>query len=287
MRRKSPAFQFYPDNFVSGAPAFMRPLETHVYIWLLCLDWSHGGFILDEIALSSWCHVSRKDFAKAWPKVRDSFIVRDGRWYNPRLDAERDKQRLYSERMSENGKRGGRPKADEKPTPKRTESRGLKSGKPNESIPSPSPSPRTTTSPPSESAAVFSLRPYLDAHLAKFPGSQPPAARYGKVFKALERKHGPVETLRRWKICLEKKGTFAIPEELASHWSEYGSSGPPPDEEGERKRIQGLVMGRRAKTDGDLWWARMQREANTTNGNELYRYAAQHLTESADGAEAA
>lgn len=133
----------------------------------------------------------------------------------------------------------------------------------------------------------FNLAPYIDAHTAKFPGSSPPGARYGKVFKQLDRKHGADETLRRWKLCLEKKALFATPEELAAHWSEYGATGPPKDDDGERKRIQLAVQGRRARHDGDAWWARMQREANTTNGNDLYRYAVQHIDEPGSGVEAA
>lgn len=69
----------------------------------------------------------------------------------------------------------------------------------------------------------FDLGPYLDAHRTAFPGSVPPAGRFGKVFKRLESVHGPPETLRRWRICLAKKSTFATPEELASHWSEYAT----------------------------------------------------------------
>ena len=83
--------------------------------------------------------------------------------------------------------------------------------------------------------------------------------------------------------------TWDIPRQLSPPRaeSEYDRRIREEREESERKRIALAVQGRKAKTDGDLWWARMQREANTTNGNELYRYAAQHLTESADGAEAA
>lgn len=73
---------------------------------------------------------------------------------------------------------------------------------------------------------AFRLAPYLDAHTAVFPGSTPPAGRFGKVFKALEAKHGADETLRRWKICLVRKATFATPEELAAHWSAYDNQSP-------------------------------------------------------------
>lgn len=127
---KSPAFQFYPGDFVSGAPAFMRPLETHVYVWLLCLEWSRNGFEFDEADLASWCRIPVGQFRQAWAKVSASFVLRDGRYFNPRLDSEREKQQRYSERMAENGKKGGRPKAEQKPQV----SRGLADDKPSKSI---------------------------------------------------------------------------------------------------------------------------------------------------------
>jgi hypothetical protein len=71
---------------------------------------------------------------------------------------------------------------------------------------------------------TFNLAPYLDAHTERFPGSSPNGGRFARSFKLLERKHGPTETLRRWRNCLAAKGTFATPEELASHWSEYDTA---------------------------------------------------------------
>jgi hypothetical protein len=89
------------------------------------------------------------------------------------------------------------------------------------------PSSRKTATGSKPVGPTFDLAPYLDAHTAAFPGSSPPAARYGKVFKALERKFPPAEVLRRWRNCLAAKGTFATPEELAAHWSEYDAALPP------------------------------------------------------------
>jgi hypothetical protein len=77
------------------------------------------------------------------------------------------------------------------------------------------------TTSPREAAGAFKLAPYLDAYFAVFPDSSPPASRFGKIFKRLEAKHGAPETLRRWRICLGAKGTFATPEELGAHWPGY------------------------------------------------------------------
>lgn len=73
----------------------------------------------------------------------------------------------------------------------------------------------------------FDLAPYIDAHRAVFPDSDPPAGRFGRTFKRLEAKHGPAETLRRWQVCLAAKREFATPEELAAHWSLYADPPAP------------------------------------------------------------
>lgn len=150
---KSPAFQFYPDDFMGGKPGLMQPEETHVYVWLLCLDWNHGAFTYDEAALARWCRVAARVFRKAWPAVRACFDETDGLYHNPRLEREREKQDNYREKMSENGKKGGRPR---KATALIPESRSFNSGKPFESIPLPTPLPTNylTTSPDASASSA-------------------------------------------------------------------------------------------------------------------------------------
>lgn len=102
----------------------------------------------------------------------------------------------------------------------------------------------------------FDLGPYLLAHRESFPGSDPPAGRYGKVFKRLEAKHGGAETLRRWRICLERKATFATPEELSSHWPEYEHAEPASDLEA---RAAALVRETAEREHADAAWLERRR----------------------------
>lgn len=111
MSEKSPAFQFYPNDFVGGAPGTMEPDETHVYVWLLCLDWNQNGFIFDEKILAKWCRISRKRFTAAWTKVAECFEEQDGRWFNQRLAKERAKQDLWRAKSSEGGRRSAEQRA--------------------------------------------------------------------------------------------------------------------------------------------------------------------------------
>lgn len=145
----SPAFQFYPDDFMGGKPGMMTPDETHVFVWLLCLDWNQNGFQYDARKLAHWCRVPLKTFERAWPVVSECFTELDGRLSNPRLQLEREKQANRRAQMTENGKKGGRPKKasgfDEDGSENQSSgTKSLAKANQNESSPSPSPTPVNT-----------------------------------------------------------------------------------------------------------------------------------------------
>lgn len=143
----APAFQFYPDDFLGSGTVGMGTLEEiGAYTLLLCLDWNSNGFSLNFDRLARWCKITPRKFKHLWGYLESHFPeCEDGLRRNPRLQLERVKQAEYSQAMSENGKKGGRPK---KPAALPQESDGLAAvkpnGKPPESTPSPSPSPLTT-----------------------------------------------------------------------------------------------------------------------------------------------
>lgn len=101
---KSPAFQFYPDDFLgSGKVGTMTTEEVGAYVLLVCLEWNETGFVFDEEELSRWCRMPRARFRAAWRRVSRSFVERDGRMYNPRLDVERAKQAEWREKSRKGG----------------------------------------------------------------------------------------------------------------------------------------------------------------------------------------
>jgi hypothetical protein len=62
------------------------------------------------------------------------------------------------------------------------------------------------------------------------------------------------------------------------HWADRNDRKEREEQEaGEFRRVEGLVSARRARSDGDTWWRRMQREAGTGNVRDIYRYAVGHL----------
>lgn len=93
----SPAFQFYPDDFLgSSKVAVMTPTEIGVYVLLLCMDWNGHGITYNPKLLARFCRVSESEFLSAWEVVGPCFEAReDGKLYNPRLVREREKQAAY------------------------------------------------------------------------------------------------------------------------------------------------------------------------------------------------
>jgi len=94
-KRKAPAFQFYADDFISGTIT-MTNEERGAYIALLCIQWSKG-------------FVNETDFNRIGAGMpshsqaicREKFWVNEkGEFRNARLEAERQKQRAYSEKQS-------------------------------------------------------------------------------------------------------------------------------------------------------------------------------------------
>ena len=92
---KSPAFQFYPDDFVGGV-ADMTQAEVGAYILLLCAQWGRGEIPLDaeRAALIAKGAVSAHVMSK-FPSGK-----------NERLESVRRKQDEYRAAQANNGAKG-------------------------------------------------------------------------------------------------------------------------------------------------------------------------------------
>lgn len=133
---KSPAFQFYPDDFLgSSKVAVMTPTEIGVYVLLLCMDWNGNGITYNPKLLARFCRMPEPEFAEAWEVVRQCFEERDGKLHNPRLEREREKQAKYSAKQ--------KAASDARWESHRT-SHGIPTGMPRVSSPFPFPAPATT-----------------------------------------------------------------------------------------------------------------------------------------------
>jgi uncharacterized protein YdaU (DUF1376 family) len=97
---KSPAFQFYPKDFLCDEEQQLLSIaEAGIYIRLICQCWLNGSLPPDLVALGRLCNASQAEIKRAWPNVSALFRLRpDGRWTHDRLDKERVAQRENSKK---------------------------------------------------------------------------------------------------------------------------------------------------------------------------------------------
>lgn len=105
MPRKTPAFQFYASDFMSGVVGWNAE-EIGVYIQLLCLQFDKGSVgEREKKHVIMTASKSVVDFV-----LEDKFTCEDGKYKNKRLAAVIEDYDEYRKKQAENGKRGGRPK---------------------------------------------------------------------------------------------------------------------------------------------------------------------------------
>lgn len=109
---KSPAFQFYPKDFLTSEHVELMSLaERGVYITLICKCWIEGSLPSDVTALARLCGTPIGAFRRLWPAVEPCFrLAVNGRLTHARLEHERKKQREFRRKQAENGRLGGRPR---------------------------------------------------------------------------------------------------------------------------------------------------------------------------------
>src|SRR5690348_14855054 len=107
---KSPAFQFYPDAWLSSTSvSLMTPAEEGAYIRLLCHAWQSEdcGLPDDDEALAELSRL-RGSWAKSSKRIRSKFESVGGRLFNNRLIEERQKQLEWRGKSSQGGKKSCR-----------------------------------------------------------------------------------------------------------------------------------------------------------------------------------
>lgn len=115
MQNKSPAFQFYPKDWLSDGKTMALPLFAKgCYVTLLCYDWTDDGITDDS---EKWKYMIGGDalLCEDWEKVVEQLISlfvshpdKKNHLTNPRLYRERQKQTAYSESKKRAGKAGAK-----------------------------------------------------------------------------------------------------------------------------------------------------------------------------------
>jgi uncharacterized protein YdaU (DUF1376 family) len=103
--RRSPAFQFYPKDFLSDENVRMMSLqERGAYITLLSLCWIEGSLPADPSMLARLCGTPVAAFRRLWPALERCFrlVPTDpSRLVHPRLEREREKQSAFRGRQTD------------------------------------------------------------------------------------------------------------------------------------------------------------------------------------------
>ena len=107
MKNKSPAFQFYPKDWLADHDvACMTMAERGIYITILCYSWEEGGWIeIDKVKMLLRGH---KRALTGLEKVLVKFRKRGTKIASNRLLKELKKQKEYSVNRREAGKKGAK-----------------------------------------------------------------------------------------------------------------------------------------------------------------------------------
>ena len=115
MKETSPAFQFYPKDFLSDQHVISMTLaELGAYTKLLCICWIEKSLPNNEIELAKLCRLPPTKFQKLWSQVSKCFTARNGTLIQQRMEHERTKQVTYREVRAKAGSKGGRAKVEHK-----------------------------------------------------------------------------------------------------------------------------------------------------------------------------
>lgn len=106
---KSPAFQFYVQDFLSGVKFFSAE-ETGAYILLLCEQWDSGFIENNEKILKKITGISPKKLQK----VLEKFEKKENKFINKRLHEEKVKREEFITKSRLAGEESAKKRAEEK-----------------------------------------------------------------------------------------------------------------------------------------------------------------------------
>ena len=111
---KSPAFQFYPADFLADENvSLMSNQEIGCYIKLMCYCWREGSIPKEISKIAKLCGEDSLAMAELWLSISPCFTVAiadPSRLLHNRLEAERVKQENFRKERSESGKKGAEAK---------------------------------------------------------------------------------------------------------------------------------------------------------------------------------
>lgn len=111
MSNKSPTFQFYAQDFLTGV-MYLTNEEVGIYIKMLAKQWTDGKIPKKRLGF-----LVGYDWDILSDELKSKFIDNGSYLVNERLEKEREKKSKFIKKQSENGKKGGRPRKVKEPEP--------------------------------------------------------------------------------------------------------------------------------------------------------------------------
>jgi len=93
---KDPAFLFYPGDWISGT-MYLTFEQKGAYFELLMLQFNIGRFDEDNVR-----HILNSHFDKLWPVIKSKFKFDGVKYYNERLEFEKEKRKSFCISRREN-----------------------------------------------------------------------------------------------------------------------------------------------------------------------------------------
>ncbi len=112
---RAPAFQFYARDFISDEKVLLLSWEERgVYIFALAHCWIEGSIPADNFLLGKLLGVTSPDVLEAVKGCFEIYPKGGSRLVQPRLEIEREKQRLWREKSAVGGHKSGKSKRENK-----------------------------------------------------------------------------------------------------------------------------------------------------------------------------
>lgn len=109
MKGPSPAFQFYPKDWLSDAQVRAMTFEEKgVYMDLLAVYWLEDGLPAALSRLARLLGIPQRRLARLWPAIGVCFTVEGERLIQKRAEEEKSKQVAYRRSQAEKGSKGGK-----------------------------------------------------------------------------------------------------------------------------------------------------------------------------------
>lgn len=106
--KKSPAFQFYPAEWLADEDVSLMTLEEEgAYIRAMAFCWREGSIPADPMRLSALLKGASTTVVRVVQGRFNQHPTDPTRMVHGRLEQEREKQRLWREKSSEGGKKSG------------------------------------------------------------------------------------------------------------------------------------------------------------------------------------